>query len=380
MSNLSQWIDIFLVFGVPAFLWKSSAGQMATVAALYGLPTLLIGPSFGALLDRGDALHWMRRAVLLRIAVALCLAYTTGFEGFCALVVVSSLAKLMYGSSATVLTNQLVAPELRLRYMASLGTFDHLSRVATPWLVAFLARWVPLQAFFIVSAVVTAGCWWLLRSLSAPPGPAPVPDRPHRAGFAGLHALARLPSALRTSACLSVGIAFAMALYDTHLPAYLLARGFDATLFSLVLGATAVGAVAATLLVRTCRADCPPVKLMRQGAAVFCLSVVVAALLATGWPDRLGRTSFLLLWCLNGFGYELFSIGAGVTLQNLCPLALLGRVSTSLRSLQLAALMLGPGMGAWLIDAHGRAMPFVAAAGVTVVLLLAVTIGARKQA
>lgn len=74
----------------------------------------------------------------------------------------------------------------------------------------------------------------------------------------------------------------------------------------------------------------------------------------------------------------MFAIGASLTLQNLCPPERLGRVSGTLRSLQLAAVMVGPGIGAWLILRHGHGAAFGAAAGGACLLVAALAVVRRR--
>lgn len=75
LAGFSQWIDVFLIFSVPAFLWQSTPGQIAFIASCFGLPGLFWSPMIGALLDQRDA----RRAACCAAAARTAL---TGFIAF----------------------------------------------------------------------------------------------------------------------------------------------------------------------------------------------------------------------------------------------------------------------------------------------------------
>jgi len=368
-SNLAQWIDIFLMFSVPAFVWKATPADIALVAAAYGLPVLFLGPVIGGLLDRGPPLRWMLWGTLLRTTASLCMVWAPQLDAFTWLVAAKGLAKLFHGPSGAIVTKRLVAPGGQLRYFALLGTLDHGCKLVTPLVVACLVTWVSPQTVFLLSAGATAACWFRLRALSRYPALMPAAGAPRRRAAPQWPPL---PPALLQSALLSVGIALALAVYDPHLPGYLHAQGFGTAVFSQLVAATALGAIGATLLVRFRWADAVPATLMRQGAAAFCIALGAVALLATLAPGRAGAGSLSLLWCASGFGYELFAVGAAVTLQRLCPPAFLGRVSTYLRSLQSCAGVAGPLLGAGLISRYGGAAPFIASACGLMALLGAV--------
>lgn len=373
-AGFAQWLDIFLVFSIPSFVWKSSPGEIALVAALFGLPSLFLGPLFGAFLDRSDPRRLMVAGALLRAVLTASIAFAPGFGLFAALVLAKGLANLVYWPAGTVVTQLAVAEHQRLHYFASLSVWDQLCKVGAPLVGGLLMLAMPARQVFMVSVVATlVGLLVLLPMLQRLPLAPPATARTVRGLLQGLlqgwAAFGTLPGPLLLGMGLGVGLSTVLALYDPHVPAFLAAKGFDASAFALLVSATAAGAVAAALVVRSADGRWTPLALIRGGTTIFGSAVVATAVAVCLAPGRLDQTLLCLLWFANGFGYEVFVIGVGVNFQNLCPPALLGRVATSLRSLQMAAVVLGPGAGAWLIAGFGRPAPFVAAACATVVLL-----------
>ncbi|MFS8978005.1 hypothetical protein PO002_26445 [Cupriavidus necator] len=56
VSSMMVWLDITVIFSLLGFYWTADAMALGTAAALYGLPGLVVGPSFGSLADRSNPL------------------------------------------------------------------------------------------------------------------------------------------------------------------------------------------------------------------------------------------------------------------------------------------------------------------------------------
>jgi hypothetical protein len=195
----------------------------------------------------------------------------------------------------------------------------------------------------------------------------------------GFSAFKSLSSDLKATLGLAIGMSLTLALYDSHVPNFLSHSGFDVQAFSLIVAGTAVGAALGALSVRLLWIKTPAAQLMCGGIFGFTLALIGAALLAS-YRSESSILAYVMLWVINGFGYELFSIGLGVQLQNRCPREILGRVSSSMRSLQMLAVVTGPVIGAWLIAQQTRAYPFVAAASLSIILLLVALIALNSKA
>ncbi len=48
LSGFSLWIDIFLIFLIPSFVWGSTPLQIAIISAVLTIPSLILGPIMGA--------------------------------------------------------------------------------------------------------------------------------------------------------------------------------------------------------------------------------------------------------------------------------------------------------------------------------------------
>lgn len=374
MAGLAQWLDIFLIFSVPSFLWKSSPGEIAFLASCFGLPSLFLGPFVGVLLDRSDPRKVMMFGILARTVLSVMIAFAPGFQTFAALVLFKGIANLLYWPASSIVCNHVVWETARVKYFSSQSAFDQITKIGTPLIAGILAMAMDQQLAFLISAAVTLACAAILPRLNALVLFAPPVQKRSVNGmlddiFLGLRSIKTLPSSLLLSIGLGIGMSLGLAIYDPHLAAFLGSKGFDAGVFSIVVSATGVGAVVGAALIRFSFNESTPIKLIRVGIAVFATAVAGAYVVVAFAPELLGRSTLFVLWFLNGLGYEVFVIGCSVNTQNLCPQALLGRINTSVRSIQMLTVVLGPGIGAWLIAAHSREAPFIVSTVLTLFLL-----------
>jgi MFS family permease len=385
LAGLAQWLDIFLIFSVPSFVWKSSPAEIAMLASCFGLPSLLLGPIVGAFLDRADPRRTMMVGALARTLSSVLITFASWFPLFAVLVLLKGLANLLYWPSSSIVTNRVVPEAERVKYFSSLSAFDQITKIGTPLVAGFLTLAMNSQLSFIVSALATLICAALLPRVTATidfvaPAQKRSVDALLKDLLFGLRSITTLPFNLLLSVALGIGMSLALAVYDPHLAAFLGSKGFDASVFSMVVSATGAGAVVGAALIRFAFKEASPIALIRSGVAAFAAAVTSAAAVVTFAPHLLAPSTLIALWFLNGLGYEVFVVGCSVNTQNLCPPALLGRMSTSVRSLQMTAVVLGPSLGAWLISTHSRATPFIAAAAMSMLLLtIAMAFGHGSQ-
>lgn len=375
LAGFSQWLDIFLIFSVPAFAWHATPAQMALIAACLGLPGLLLGPFAGALLDRMDPRRAAWVGALLRSTLSGLIAVAPGFGIFAALVFLKGLANVLYWPAASILTQRVVGPAERISYFSSLSALDQIAKIVTPLMAGAATLAMGAQQLFVLSAAMTVACALLIARLPATSNVHEVPGQPAANIWASLVAgwksFSGLASTLVCSIALGIGMSLALAIYDPHLASYLNAMHLDPGAFSLLVSATAGGAVFGAMGVRLLGSQWAPTRLLRAGIALFFAAITAAAVASVLHAELTDLALLAGIWFVSGLGYELFVIGSGVILLNLCPSHLLGRVATSARSLQMLAVVTGPLLGAWLIGLHSRNAPFVVSALLVGVLLLA---------
>ena len=374
MSSLALWLDIFLVFSVPAFAWGATPRDMATLAACLALPGLLLGPVAGALADRVDPKLAACGGAAARAILSLAAAFAPHLPTLAAIVLLKGLANLAYFPAMAVIANRLVDPAHRVGYFSALSLIEQGSKVGTPLLAGLLTLALPSQKIFIVAALAAglggAGLMYALHGWLRPP--AASPQRP--LGLFGdiVQALRRTPHldlSLRLGLLMSAGVSATLAIYDPHVAAYLAHQRLDPTLFAHIMAATASGAILAAAFVRLRFKTAPLQHLRVAGLGCFCLALSGIAITVHAAPLTLMPRLFLPLWGLNGFGFEMFVLANVVIIQNHSPPDMIGKITSSIRSAQMACAAALPSAGAWLIAHGGREAPFVAAAAMGLGLL-----------
>lgn len=148
LSSLALWLDIFLIFTVPVYLWSISPSSVALLAFCLGAPMLLLGPIVGTLIDRLDVRKTLLFGVLLRIASTAALAYSPSFDVFLVLVILKGMSNLIYFPSITIAVRTLVSREEHKSFFSCTSLFDQISKITVPLLAGLLTMVLPTQDGF----------------------------------------------------------------------------------------------------------------------------------------------------------------------------------------------------------------------------------------
>ncbi|WP_160298057.1 MFS transporter [Pseudomonas sp. ES3-33] len=374
LSSLSLWIDFFLIFLVPIYLWQASPSEIAILAFSLGAASLFVGPIAGIILDRIHIRVSFLSGMSLRILTTLGFFLAPSFEWFVIMAVLKGLANMLYFPALAISIKQLVSADCRTDFFSYSSLLDQLTKISTPLLAGVLTIFLPVQSIFLVSVALLLAAVPFLRFI----WPSLQPTLPNavltiRSVFIdlinGVKIFRSLDFQLKIGFFYSLLTSLALASYDPHLASLITSLQFPAIVFSLIVSSTAAGAVCAAIAVKFKIIKFNEIKLRTLGLVFFSAGVLSACIILYFSPV-IHPAYFMVSWLLNGFGYELLIISSNVILQNLCPAEKLGRVSASFRSLQMLCIVLGPILGSLLISMFGRASPFILAS--TLTLLTAV--------
>lgn len=375
LAGLAQWIDVFLIFSIPSFLWNSPPEDIALIAACFGLPSLFLGPFIGVVVDRTDPGKMAFFGAVARTLLSICIAFAPSFWFFVACVVLKGLANICYWPATSILTNRIVHENERVKYYSSLGALDQLTKVMTPIFAGVMVYWFSSQKIFLASAFATLLCACFIYKFADTGAGEKKHAGTEKSIFKdlwfGFESIGRLPSNLIASICLGIGMSLALAIYDPHLASFLNSENLGPGAFSAILTSTACGAIFGATMIRFLWSRARPETLVRVGVSIFSIAIVSFLCVCFYGQNRIGLMTLVTLWFLNGMGYEIFAMGCSVNMQNFCPPALLGRVATTGRSLQMLAVVSGPSLGACIIDLSSRIAPFFISGILSVALLLA---------
>lgn len=369
LSSLALWLDIFLIFTVPVYLWGISPSSVALLAFCLGSPILLLGPIVGTLIDRQDVRKTLLLGVLLRTASTISLVFSPSFDVFLVLVIFKGLSTLIYFPSITIAVRKLVNKEEYKSFFSCTSLFDQVSKITVPLLAGLLTLAMPIKYGFFFSAAAVFCTLPFLITLCAKIETTPVSSPSkilslYRDLLRGLSLFKSLPFQLRIGLLYSLLTSLALGVYDPHLASFLAHEGYSPVVFSQIVSATAGGAVCAAALVKYKLNNTDEILLRSYALILFSSALTLTSLIVLfDTPGK--KILYPIAWFINGFGYELLIISSNIILQQLCPAENIGRVSTSFRSIQMLCIVTGPAIGTLLINTYGRQAPFVTAAAVT---------------
>ena len=366
LSSLSLWLDVFLIFTVPVYLWHASPSEIAILAFCLGAPMLFLGPIVGTLIDRHDVRKTLTFGALLRATSTVALAVSPNFQFFLLFVVLKGVSNLIYFPSIAITVRLLIVAEERKSFFSHVSLFDQSSKLFAPLVAGALTAMLSPKNVFFISAAAVFLTLPLLRSIYLVIQSQTDDSRTtilalYRDIARGFSIFNALPFQLRIGFLYSLLTSLALGIYDPHVASFLAFEGLPPVAFSVVISATAGGAIGAALLIKLKLGDIDEVRLRLYALATFSIALIMTATLV--FFQIPGRSSlYPAVWFVNGFGYEMLIISSNIILQQLCPPGNIGRVSTSFRSIQILCIIAGPSLGTLLIAASGRPAPFIVAA------------------
>jgi MFS family permease len=385
ISSVIVWIDFTLIFSSLTYYWHASPAMVGIASALYGLPGLLLGPWFGRLADRKDAMTVLMCSYATRGVTSLLLIAAPDIHFFVLFVFLKGLGNLGAMPAEQVVLRSMLKHAQLVVNASIVTTLDQLTKIAAPLLGALAAAWYsPIAGFGLCAALSIVGLALLVRLRHACPPRAAVQvaSRPASRQSA-LRALIRDDADFRAVFIASLVQTAALGLYDPLLTLFLKGLGFPVSTFGTLVSCTAAGAILGAVLFRRLFHRFAARGLAFVSLAGFGLTVLIPGLAAlpglpwapsTGWA--FAWPALLGLWFANGCCYGLTAMSLVVVMQTRCPQDVLGSVSATTRSAQLALLVLGPlaGSGAarWIgIEAIFVASGLLAlASGATLTFLL----------
>lgn len=138
-----------------------------------------------------------------------------------------------------------------------------------------------------------------------------------------------------------------LGLYDPLLALFLKEQAFPPTTFGTIASCTAVGGIVAAPLFKRIFFLMNPTKVVAIGLIGFGLTVAVPGGLASLHCPT-SKYVLFSFWVANGCFYGVTAMSFGVIMQVTSPSHSLGTISATVRSAQLAALVLGPLAGSTL--------------------------------
>ncbi len=170
-SSVIVWVDFTLIFSSLTYYWHASPTMVGVASALYGLPGLLLGPWFGRLADRKDALTVLLCSYAVRGATSLLLIAAPDIHFFVLFVFLKGLGNLGAMPAEQVVLRSMLERSQLVANASIVTMLDQLTKIAAPLLGALAAAWYsPIAGFGLCAALSVLGLALLvrLRQTSAP--------------------------------------------------------------------------------------------------------------------------------------------------------------------------------------------------------------------
>ena len=369
LAMFGNWIDFLAILTLAAYQQQVSASFMALLSASLVLPGMLASPWLGRYCDRGRAGPGLLASLLGRTALTLALIALIAqpsWSWLLALAAGRSMLGAMTAPAVQVLAVQLTPADARNAFYAQLSMVGSAAKVLAPLIGAGLAsRFGEATALWasVACALAAAVALWPVLSAARQCRSDASKGATQGPGSESAPPPARLSSLLPLLS-LAAGFAAAVFMAGNLLPLVLQRQGLDKALLGSLVASGGVGNLLAGLLIS--RSGLAARMRGRQGevlapmlAQMFCFGLFAAVLLATPpaqWVWLLPAAFFCSGLCSASFAIALniyMSRQHGQTM---------GQATAAMQAAQQMMVLLAPLAGAFVLDRHGGAALFAAAA------------------
>ncbi|CNH22248.1 multidrug efflux system protein MdtL [Yersinia aldovae] len=352
-----------------SFHFNASAYQLGIAAALYGSPGLLLGPFIGQMADRYSPAVILLISAYGRFITSIWLAVSTHHELFLLGVCLKGISNLGMIPAEQILIRELLNKEQILLTITLTNIIDQLIKITSPLIAAFLSTITNSQGGFYLTALLALitslltikigfTTRWIKKTANVT---TMLPD------FRVVYNIIHNNHVLFSSFLVVLAASLTLGLYDSILSILLRVMGFSANAFGIIVSSTATGAILCGFLFKKIFLLFSHQQLMICGLIGFSLTILIAGILCLAF-NNLHLYIFCIIWFINGFCYACIVMSFSIVLQNEAPTNMLGVISTSCRSLQLATLVAGPVIGSGLAHYVGIPITFVIAGSTGVVI------------
>ncbi|WP_175425561.1 MFS transporter [Trinickia violacea] len=364
-NSIAIWIDFTLIFSVLSFNYNAAPRTLGIAAALYGLPGLLLGPFIGVLADRNSPALVMLASSTGRLITSLLLAIAPNESFFITMVLLKGVSNLGGVPAEQILVRRLLTDEQIVSTTTLTSLVDQCTKIASPLLGAALAVVSHSRGGFLFTAVLacaSVGCTVRIGSTIGWKS-ADHEARNRLPNFPVLWETILGKPRFTVTLTLMLALSLTLGLYDSILVLLLREHGLPASAFGTIVSCTAAGAIACALVLKRMLVRTNEFRVMLVFLCGFSMTVIAAGILGISY-ERLSLPVLCVLWLLNGFCYAGGVMAYSISLQTESPREMLGVLSSTVRSLQLCALVGGPIVGSWIAQHFGTPWAFIGAGAV----------------
>ncbi|MBM3727067.1 MAG: MFS transporter [Acidobacteria bacterium] len=340
ISVFGDFLAIFAVFAIATFRFKASASEITFVLVAFMAPMAVISPVAGVLVDRWNLKRTMIASDLIRALLVLALAWTTSLQQIYAIFAVLSAVSSFFIPAQSVAVRGVVPQNGLMAANGLMSQAFQVTMIVSPALAGGLVAFTGPEFCYYIDTVSFLASAWLIAGVATAPR-----DPGAQRQLGGL--MDEMSTGLRFifthSAVSFVMIAMTVGMFSIRCFGALLAvwvrdvlRSGE-TAFGILNSLIGVGMILGTQAIHRIGRNRTRSGLVVMGLSFSGVLMAVPAIHPSTWTTVIGLLGL-------GFGVAFIFIPAQTLLQQVTPVAMLGRVSSAMMSslafIQVSALLL----------------------------------------
>ena len=156
VNSIGSWASAIALWGFAAYRFDASPGQVSLLIICWSMPSVVLGPPLGVMVDRLGARRALIAAYAVGAAAALGLAAADSLPTLYLLAVLAGVATALAGPASGALPPQIVAPDDLLAANSLIGGATEFGQVLGPLVASAALALSGFRAAFLIDAATFA--------------------------------------------------------------------------------------------------------------------------------------------------------------------------------------------------------------------------------
>lgn len=362
VSVFGDFLAIFAVLAYVSFKLNASAAKVTLISVSFMIPFALIGPVAGVFVDRWNVKRTMIASDLIRVVLALALAFAASTWQIYAILFLLSAVSAFFVPAQTVTLRTIVPPEGLLSANALVQQAFQVMRIVSPALAGAMVGWFGAASCYYIDSLTFLFSASMIATLSIPREPVVPAKGSHPLKsvlndlLAGIKFIFTHPTVSFVILAMAAGM-FAISCFGPLIAVYVRdALRATPVAFGIINSLIGVGMILGTLTISRYAKNSSKTHLTLWG--LFTMGAFVIVLAAF---QSIAAASVSMLGI--GVGVIFVIVAAQTLMQGQTPLEMVGRVSASFMAVLSISQLVGLVVSGSLAQAVGIRSLFYASAG-----------------
>lgn len=154
-ATFGGWIDFIVILTIAVYKLKIGSYGIAFISSATLLPGILLASLIGKLVNRLDAMRWLRLSLMARAILTISLGFANTLSVFLLIVIARSVFNSVTIPAITVISTRSILTKELAKYYAMLNTLNSIAKIVAPSIGSIIAAEFSNKYALILSGALT---------------------------------------------------------------------------------------------------------------------------------------------------------------------------------------------------------------------------------